>query len=107
MTKEDLIKLDRELEKDDSSTSAILRALRGYYFYYNSPNRETKPIKIHQHFCGNCCWGAGKISNSDSGRNGTWIGPFSDVIQIENFIRDNFEDLFNQIDKTCGCLKRK
>jgi hypothetical protein len=46
--------LDKSLEKDE-----ILIKKRGYYLYYNEPNKNDKDIMIHKHDCGFCAWGSG------------------------------------------------
>lgn len=75
--------LDINLEKD-----RILKNKRGYFLYYNEPNKKIKDIKIHNHDCGFCAWGSGRDSDKEVGRNGVWIGAFELLTQAENFAKD-------------------
>lgn len=101
MTREILRKLDRSLNSKDEAHK-ILIGKRGYYIYFNEPNKKDRIIKIHKHFCGECCWGKGKIKHSSSGRNGIWIGPFSNINFIKNFTNIYFKDYeFRE----CSCTK--
>ena len=89
MKTKELIKLDNSLNTLSEISNILIRK-RGFYIYFNEPNKKVKQIKIHTHTCGNCNWGSGKRSLSEAGRNGVWIGPFSEVGQAEKFIYDFF-----------------
>lgn len=89
MGRDELIQIDKNLDASVSKDS-ILISKRGFYIYYNEPNKETKEIKIHSHICGNCAWGMGKITIKEVGRNGVWIGPFQTCKQAEDFARNHF-----------------
>ena len=49
MPRKELERFDSELDINQSETARLLSKKRGYYVYYNMPNRETKPLKIHKH----------------------------------------------------------
>lgn len=87
MTTEELKKIDIEL---DSSVikDKILISKRGFFLYYNEPNKKIKDIKIHTHDCGFCAWGIGRDIEKEAGRNGVWIGPFSTKEQAEKFAKN-------------------
>lgn len=89
--------LDENLEKD-----RILKNKRGYFLYYNEPNKGIKDIKIHHHDCGFCAWGSGRETVKESGRNGVWIGSFELFQHAENFAKDVIG-----IDRVscCPCIK--
>ncbi len=87
MTKRELIKLDKSLHKSNEKDNILINK-KGYFIYYNEPNKKTKEIKIHIHNCGFCAWGSGRNSTKQVGRNGVWIGPFKTVIQAEDFIKN-------------------
>lgn len=101
----ELKQLDTTLD-NFNDIGQILKDKRGYYIYYNKPNKKEKPIKIHKHYCGECSWGSGKIKNKTTGKNGVWIGPFSNAGQVDIFIKDNFPTLVDKVDKSCGCLTK-
>lgn len=85
MTTRDLTILDTSLSTSDTKDKILIRK-RGFYIYYNEPNKSSKEIKIHTHNCGFCAWGSGRDVQVEAGRNGVWIGPFNTIIQAENFI---------------------
>lgn len=85
MTTRDLTILDTSLSTSDTKDKILIRK-RGFYIYYNEPNKSSKEIKIHTHNCGFCAWGSGRDAQVEAGRNGVWIGPFNTIIQAENFI---------------------
>jgi hypothetical protein len=101
MRRNELIKMNNTL--GNTPADKILKKKKGLFIYYNRPNRQTKKIKIHNHFCGQCAWGSGKLSVKEAGRNGVWIGPFKSEKQIIDFVKDNFNDLTNKIER-CSCL---
>ncbi len=102
MSREELWKLDCSLDSNDE-VHKILIAKRGYYIYYNEPNKNTRLINIHSHICGRCNWGSGQIKAAESGRNGVWIGPFSCLTFVENFIQVNLNEFVNQVER-CSCI---
>ena len=83
-----LSKLDGSLDILDKKDK-ILIDKRGYYIYYNEPNKLKKEIKIHIHTCGFCAWGSGRKTDKEAGRNGVWIGPFNTPEQAKKFAIDN------------------
>lgn len=85
MTTRDLTILDNSLSISDTKDKILIKK-RGFFIYYNEPNKNSKEIKIHTHNCGFCAWGSGRDMELEAGRNGVWIGPFSTIIQAENFI---------------------
>ena len=99
MTKKELTKLDKSLDKTNEKDNILIKK-RGYFVYYNEPNKKTKEIKIHKYNCGFCAWGSGRDTKKEAGRNGVWVGPFKTVIQAENFI-NNIINLDKQSSHTC------
>ncbi len=99
MTTKQLTKLDNELDITNPKDK-ILIDKRGYYLYYNEPNKKRKDIKIHIHKCGFCAWGAGRDIKTEAGRNGIWIGPFSTKQQAEAFAK-NILGIDNVSGHTC------
>lgn len=87
MTKKELTKLDKLLDKSNEKDNILINK-KGYFIYYNEPNKKTKEIKIHTYNCGFCAWGSGRDSTKQVGRNGVWIGPFKTVIQAKYFINN-------------------
>lgn len=85
MSKKELTALDVSLCTSDTKDKILIRK-RGFYVYYNEPNKNSKEIKIHTHNCGFCAWGSGRDMKLQAGRNGVWIGPFNTLKQAENFI---------------------
>lgn len=106
MNRRKLIILDKSLNVFQPAQE-ILSKKRGLFIYYNKPNRKTKLVKIHKHFCGQCAWASGKMGKKNVGKNGVWVGPFSEMKFVEQFLKDNFHDLIGLVDKTCSCLKAK
>lgn len=96
-----LMKINNELNTINVKDS-ILISKRGFYLYYNEPNKNRKEIKIHSHICGNCAWGSGKISNKEVGRNGVWVGPFQTCKQAQDFANNHFAGCDIEID---SCVK--
>lgn len=92
-----------DLELGNDTISNILINGRGLYFYYNEPNKKTKNLLIHKHFCGQCSWGSGKIDNKEVGRNGVWIGPFANKKHIVTFIKKILPKFEGQLEE-CSCL---
>ncbi len=74
--------LDPQVEIDQ-----ILIKKRGFFLYYNEPNKKAKDVKVHLHSCGFCAFGSGRKTTQEPGRNGVWIGPFSNKEQAENFAK--------------------
>ena len=102
MTIEELKEIDNGLHQFDAKDK-ILIDKRGYFLYYNEPNRATKDVNIHVHFCGFCAWGAGTNRDSEPGRNGVWIGPFSEIEQAQTFA----ENVLNELNYTThSCCER-
>lgn len=101
MSRKELESFDTDLNNNQSETGQLLSKKRGYYFYYNIPNRETKPLKIHKHTCGECCFGIGKQPNALPGRNGTWIGPCHSIDAMITII----QDIIGETPTTCTCCK--
>ena len=99
MTKEQLIRIDNDLDANIEKDS-ILISKKGFYIYFNERNKHSKVIQIHSHSCGECAWGSGKISKKEVGKNGVWIGPFEKPIQAEDFAKDYFVGCKINID-TC------
>jgi hypothetical protein len=85
MTKEELILLDKKLDESNKIDNVLI-SKRGFYIYYNEPNKKVKEIKIHVHYCGFCAWGSGRDIPKEAGRNGVWIGPFDTPEQAEEFV---------------------
>jgi hypothetical protein len=85
MSKKELTALDISLCASDIKDKILVRK-RGFFIYYNDPNKNSKDIKIHTHNCGFCAWGSGRDTKLEAGRNGVWIGPFNTINQAENFI---------------------
>lgn len=98
MTKEEIIQLDNMLNPKAKNDSIIIQK-RGYYVYYNKPNKSERKLKIHHHTCGQCKYGIGKISGSEAGLNGVWIGPSETIEKMQNLIHD----IFGSHSKLCGC----
>jgi hypothetical protein len=100
MTREELKKIDRSLDVSDLKDK-ILIDKKGYFLYYNEPNKNEKDIKIHKHDSGFCAWGSGNgRENKIAGKNGVWIGPFESSEQAENFVR-NVLDIDDVSPDTC------
>lgn len=103
MNKKELSKVDKAIESL-SSLADLASRKRGYYAYYNIPNKSSRTVVIHKHNCGQCAFGTGKISNSISGKNGVWIGPFIKKTHAISF----FEQYFNEQTQGiayCPCAK--
>lgn len=98
MKKIDKIMSRKELKTFDNGLNnqidvdRMLINKRGYYVYYNKPNRDSKPLKIHLHTCGECCYGIGKQTNAEQGRNGVWIGPTHSIEALQMIIQDMLGD---------------
>lgn len=102
MTKEEIIKIDNNLQID-SKTDNILIKKRGFYAYYNKPNKSDRDLIIHHHTCGNCFYGIGKITDSEMGLNGIWIGPSITIKSLQNHIKE----MFNEEANLCSsCIKK-
>ena len=79
-------KIDQKLESENAIDNILINK-RGYFIYYNEPNKKQKIINIHNYKCGYCAWGSGRnIDNKLPGKNGVWIGPFGNVQQAKEFI---------------------
>jgi hypothetical protein len=88
MTKKQLIKIDKALDVDLIKDKILIKK-RGYFIYYNDPNKSTKEIKVHTHTCGFCAWGSGNGRTSKkAGKNGVWIGPFENPKQAKIFAKE-------------------
>ncbi|MCX6291533.1 MAG: hypothetical protein NT126_07185 [Bacteroidetes bacterium] len=107
MTIEKLKQIDDSLNGNNSSEAKILKNLRGYYFYYNEPTIKDRKNLIHIHFCGRCAYGTGilKDENKEPGKNGVWIGPFSTVTQVNQFVKKNFCNVPTPLEK-CSCISK-
>lgn len=101
MPRKELERFDSELDINHSETARLLSKKRGYYVYYNMPNRETKPLKIHKHTCGECFYGIGKQPNALPGRNGVWIGPSHSIEAMITII----QDIFRTTPEICTCCQ--
>ena len=84
-----LMTIDKSINSP-SPIAQILRAKRGYYIYFNEPNKKSKKLLIHKHTCGQCAWGSGKIKVKEPGKNGVWLGPFSRQSQASAFVTTYF-----------------
>ncbi len=100
MSRNELSKFDSGLN-DQIDVDRLLINKRGYYVYYNKPNQVTKPLKIHRHTCGECCYGIGKQSKAEPGRNGVWIGPCHSIETMKSFI----QDIFGESPTLCTCCQ--
>ena len=101
MNKQELILLD-EILNESNKIDKVLIGKRGFYIYYNEPNKKVKEIKIHIHYCGFCAWGSGRDIDKEAGRNGVWIGPFETSEQASNFAKFVI-DIPNVAQ--CSCIK--
>lgn len=101
MNKKELILLDKKLD-EFNKIDKVLISKRGFYIYYNEPNKKVKEIKIHIHHCGFCAWGSGRNTPKEAGRNGVWIGPFETSQQATDFAKFviNIENV-----SLCSCIK--
>jgi hypothetical protein len=99
MTRSQLLRFSNNLNPD-ILTDRILINKKGYYVYFNEPNKKKRTIKIHHHTCGNCCFGSGKLPKGESGRNGVWIGPSNSVNNLVKLIKV----LLNESPKICSCV---
>jgi hypothetical protein len=87
MNAKQLRKIDSELDYNFSKDNILINK-RGFFLYYNEPNKRLKDINIHSHDCGFCTWGSGRETVKEVGRNGVWIGPFRSTDQAETFARN-------------------
>jgi hypothetical protein len=102
MSSDELKLLDRKLNEHLEIDRILIRK-RGFYFYYNKPNIGRKALKIHHHTCGECCFGIGKITNAEPGRNGVWIGPCNSIEALKLIIND----LLGAESSLCSCCQIK
>jgi hypothetical protein len=102
MSRKELYSFDQKLN-DQLEIDRILIRKRGFYVYYNKPNRERKPLKIHHHTCGECCYGIGKITKAEPGRNGVWIGPAYSIESLQIII----QDILGAESSLCSCCQIK
>lgn len=86
MEAKQLQEIDDELNINSRKDNILINK-RGFYLYYNEPNKRIKDIKIHGHNCGYCAFGSGRVIEKEPGKNGVWIGPFSSTEQAESFAR--------------------
>ncbi len=98
MSRKELILFDEKLNKQNE-IDCLLISKRGYYVYYNKPNRDIKPLKIHHHTCGECRYGIGKIPEAAPGRNGVWIGPAHSIESLQIII----QDMLGETTSNCSC----
>jgi hypothetical protein len=91
MTKEELFQIDKDLDPKSKKDSMLIQK-RGYYVYYNKPNKQDRHLMIHHHTCGNCCFGTGKYSEAEAGLNGIWIGPSETITSLQNHVADIFKE---------------
>lgn len=89
MTREELIKIDSNLELTKIADQFLAKK-RGYYVYYNVPNKLTHALLIHHHTCGHCKYGIGRLTNAKAGENGAWIGPSHSIEGMRAIILDIF-----------------
>lgn len=102
MARQQLEEINNQLNNNDPKDRIIIR-LRGFYFYYNEPNEATHEILIHIETCGFCQFGAGTNRNSEAGRNGAWVGPFSTPEQAEQFALRHFPHRGGDVGR-CSCV---
>jgi len=98
MSRKELKLFDKKLN-DQNEIDGMLISKRGYYVYYNKPNRDSKPLRIHHHTCGDCCYGIGKIPKAEPGRNGVWIGPTHSIESLQIII----QDMLGETTSNCSC----
>jgi hypothetical protein len=103
MNKKELSKVDKAIESLNVLAALALKK-RGFYAYYNIPNKSSRTVVIHKHNCGQCAFGTGKIINSISGKNGVWIGPFLKKPNARSFFKEYFNNQINGI-TYCQCAK--
>ena len=94
--KESLINLEKSLDIILLGAEVLKKGI-GFYVYYNKPNENRRDFVIHKSSCGQCAWGTGKIPGSQPGKNGVWIGPFSNINQATAFINENFNPPLLQV----------
>jgi len=105
MERKELKYLSSNLD-DKQLKDKILFLKKGLYVYFNEPNKGSKKLKIHSHFCGNCAWGSGKIPDKKVGLHGVWMGPFTDEDDIKVFLNNNLKEFINKLNKRrCSCIK--
>jgi hypothetical protein len=102
MSKQVLEEINNHLNENDPKDGILIR-LRGYYFYYNEPTEATHTVLVHRDTCGHCCFGAGRNSNAEPGRNGAWVGPFSTPEQAEQFALRHFPYRGGNVGR-CSCV---
>jgi len=100
----ELQKLENSLNVISLSVEILKKGL-GYYIYYNKPNEKTRNFIVHKSTCGQCAWGTGKIPESEPGRNGVWIGPFTKKNQASQFINENFSPINGRLLMCSSCIK--
>ena len=76
MYSSDLKAFDERLDPKMGSDLILIKK-RGYFLYYNEPNKKVKDVKVHLHSCGFCAFGSGRVGTQVPGKNGVWIDPFS------------------------------
>lgn len=101
MNRKELKDLERSVTKLNPLFDILIKR-QGFYFYFNEPNKKTKLLKVHKHFCGNCSYGIGKI-NGENGKNGVWIGPFENAENIKKFVKKYFTQYLDLLDFNCSC----
>lgn len=102
MTKDEIFEIDKVLDSKSKKDSLLIEK-RGYYVYYNKPNKHDRHLMIHHHTCGNCCFGIGKFSEAEAGLNGIWIGP-SETIES---LKSHMNDIFGLESELCRCCQKK
>jgi hypothetical protein len=100
VSRKELNKLDCGLESQIDVDRMLINK-RGYYLYYNKPNRDSKHLLIHHHTCGECCYGIGKQPNTKPGRNGVWIGPSHSIEALQIII----QDMLGEETALCSCCQ--
>ena len=98
MSREKIKLFDNNLNEQIESDRIVI-SKRGFYVYYNKPNRGSKSLIIHNHTCGDCFYGIGKQTQSKPGRNGVWIGPTNSVESLQKIIND----IFGEKSSLCSC----
>lgn len=98
MSRKELKLFDEKLNHQNEIDHMLI-SKRGYYVYYNKPNRDSKPLRIHNHTCGDCFYGIGKQTQSKPGKNGVWIGPTNSIESLQKII----SAIFGERSSLCSC----
>ncbi len=57
-----------------------------YFLYQNWRAKKKSSPVLHNATCKNCNYGSGKLSKSNPGKNGVWIGPFTSVSLSKDYV---------------------